>query len=330
MAKLVTMEEVLAIEPHSNADRLEFARVLGYRCLVQKGEFAAGERVVLVQPDTVLPLAAWAEPFRKYAPKRVKAQKFRGEWSMGLVIKPAAVGLVGLSELEPGTDVAEHLGVIKYEAPVPVEGGTVGGLPFGMPKTDEDRYQVVENLPELFGQVVDVSLKIDGQSLTAYHNPDAERVFGVCGRTMEFDVAVKNRWTDQIQRYDLRRKLAAIHAEYGKPFALRGESYGTGIQGLACNPYSRKAPALAFFATYLIDEMRYADPDEPMYYAALCQKFDLPAVPMVERQVPLTAELVRRYDEKLDVLSGEPFEGVVVKGMGFSFKIINKAYDAVK
>lgn len=324
------MEDVLAIEPHANADRLEFARVLGYRCLVQKGQFAAGERIILIQPDTVLPVAPWSEGFRKFSAKRVKAQKFRGEWSMGIVLKAADVGLIGLSELATGTDVAEQIGVTKYEAPAPVEGGTIGGLPFGMPKTDEERYQVVENLPALFGQVVDVSLKIDGQSFTAYHHPGFSRVFGVCGRSLEFDIGVQNRWTAHIARYDLQRKLAAIFEEYKRPFALRGESYGTGVQGMACNPHSRRPHGLAFFATYLIDEMRYADPDEPMYYAALCRKFDLPAVPMVERQVVLTPELIRRYDEGLDSLAGDPFEGVVVKGKGFSFKVINKAYDAAK
>jgi len=37
-----------------------------------------------------------------------------------------------------------------------------------------------------------------------------------------------------------------------------------------------------------------------------------------------------RYGDELEALNGQPFEGVVVKGQGFSFKVINKYYDSKK
>jgi hypothetical protein len=56
---------------------------------------------------------------------------------------------------------------------------------------------------------------------------------------------------------------------------------------------------------------------------------EVPTVPVLERTV-LTRELINKYDHELETIDGKPFEGVVVKGKDFSFKIINKHYDAKK
>jgi hypothetical protein len=56
----------------------------------------------------------------------------------------------------------------------------------------------------------------------------------------------------------------------------------------------------------------------------------LPTVPMLERDVILTPELIKQYAEDLEQINGQPFEGVVINHAGGSFKIINLAYDAKK
>jgi RNA ligase (TIGR02306 family) len=83
--KLASIETIKTVEQHSNADALDIVTVLGYRCIVGRGAFSQGDKVVLIQPDTVLPDEPWAEMFRKRS-NRVKACRLRGEWSYSIVL----------------------------------------------------------------------------------------------------------------------------------------------------------------------------------------------------------------------------------------------------
>ena len=56
----------------------------------------------------------------------------------------------------------------------------------------------------------------------------------------------------------------------------------------------------------------------------------LPTVPLLERDVPLTRELIAKYTEGLTEVNGQPFEGVVINWASGSCKAINKHYDAKK
>ena len=76
--------------------------------------------------------------------------------------------------------------------------------------------------------------------------------------------------------------------------------------------------------------MRYTSPNEPHYVESVCHELDLPYIPILEKDVPLTEVLIKKYDEDLVEINGQPFEGVVIKGKGFSFKVINKYYDSKK
>lgn len=322
--KLATVEKIAGIFPHPNADKLEFVKVLGYMCITAKGAYTAGEQVILIQPDTVLPDAPWTELYKKFSRTRVKALKLRDAWSFGIVEKMSL--LPADRTFAEGEEVSELLGIIKYEAPVPNDVAFIGALPFGIPKTDEERYQ---NLPlhEWMGQQVDVTLKVDGQSFTAYYK---DGKFGVCGRQFELDMNVRNPYTDQISRYNLPEKLEAFCKKHGINVAIRGESYGTGIQGSKINPHSAMNKGLAVFSVFLIDEHRYARKGDPFYFVNVCAELDLPTVIVLESDVVLTPELIKHYDEDIREINGKPFEGVVINGATYSFKVINKYYDSEK
>jgi len=62
----------------------------------------------------------------------------------------------------------------------------------------------------------------------------------------------------------------------------------------------------------------------------VCAALDIPVVPMVERQVPLTFALIDKYSIEMNHINGQRFEGVVMKHNGGSFKIINLDYDTRK
>jgi len=70
-------------------------------------------------------------------------------------------------------------------------------------------------------------------------------------------------------------------------------------------------------------------PGEQHYYRNVCAELNLPCVPLFEEDVILTPELIKKYEET-EHAYGFPFEGVVVTGNGFSFKIINLYYDSNK
>jgi hypothetical protein len=57
----------------------------------------------------------------------------------------------------------------------------------------------------------------------------------------------------------------------------------------------------------------------------LAEHLNLPHVPIIESQVPLTQQLIDKYSSKVDIKFGE---GVVIQHDYGSFKIINKNYDA--
>lgn len=148
----------------------------------------------------------------------------------------------------------------------------------------------------------------------------------VCGRSIRFDPNINNKYTQHIDRYNIREKLEKICVDNKVNLALRGESYGRGIQGKAHNPHAQLDPGLAIFSVYLIDEMVYARLDHQFYFARLCEDLDLPMVPIIERTI-LKESTIKYYDT-LEKLRGSFFEGVVVNGKDFSFKIINKEYDS--
>ncbi len=326
--RLASIERIRGIHPHTNADSLEIAEVLGYECIVPKDHFRVGQLIVLIQPDTVLPDDEWADVYKKRS-KRVKAMKIRGQWSFGIIEELDILPLYSTEEVVEGLEVGEMLGITKYEAPEITEKSGNGDmkprryLPFGIPKTDETRYQNI-NVDELIGEPVIITQKIDGQSFSVYyHNGE----MGVCGRTMEYSLDGDNNYTRNFKR--LNFDLFALYCKhFNKNLVLRGEQYGVGIQRKKHNPHCELPLGVKFFSVFDIDLQRYISPFEEHNFVKICKSmegFHNSYVPVLY-EGPLTRELIDYY-EKAEDLNGKPFEGVVVKGHKFSFKVINFNYD---
>lgn len=324
--KLASIEKIIAVLPHPNADMLEIVKVLGYQAIVKKGAFHENEFVVFIQPDTVLPDAAWAA-FYKSKSNRVKAIRLRGQWSMGIV---EPLTLLNKESYTEGEEVSELLGITKYEPPVPQNLDAKGNLPHGLGKTDEERYQNIRDLP--FGEVVDVTLKIDGSSLTVYSfDEDIGVDAGITSRTLSLKPECENNYTRVVKKNDILNKLVSFCHENKVNLALRGEMYGQNIQGFAHNPHAKKNLSFALFNVFNLDTKQYEGPESPFYYEKVAQQLGIEAVPMLEKGVILTRELIKKYDEDLTAINGQPFEGVVIKMTGGrSFKVINKDYDSKK
>jgi len=136
-----TIEKIERIRPHPNADALEFADVLGYQCIVKKGQFNEGDLVVYIPEQTLVPryiledMNLWdvEKGIGKLAGSRgnrVKAVKLRGETSLGLLY-PIVDGILcneygmeeamSVGEEDIGTDVSQFLYIVKWEPEIPTQ-----------------------------------------------------------------------------------------------------------------------------------------------------------------------------------------------------------------
>lgn len=324
--KLASVEKIVNVFPHPNADTLELVKVLGYQCIVPKGKWKTDDLCILIQPDVVLPDASWAT-FYNGKSSRVKAIRLRGEWSFGIVesLDILPVKWIDLQcDPEFTGEVSELLGITKYESPQPNNLEAKGRLPRGLPKTDEERWQNID-LSQFIDLPCIITQKIDGQSFTAYYK-DGE--FGVCGRTQEMKLEYDNNFTRNVVKYDLQRKLTEFCQKHGVNLALRGEQYGAGIQNSNNNPHSKLPVGLMFYSVWNFDCMRYESPWSDFGVFELCKTLDLPTVPKL-LEMRFNSTLVENYSNA-ESLNGYPFEGIVIAGRGWSFKVINLNYDSKK
>jgi RNA ligase (TIGR02306 family) len=326
--KLASIEVVAALEPHNNADNLEIATVLGYKCIVQKNDFFVGDTVVFIQPDSLLPQTQWAEPFLKRG-DRVKSMKLRGAWSFGIVL---STHLFEDFRLYPiGAEVSEEIGVTKYQAPQPQDLQAAGYPPVGLPKTDEERYQNLMDILPL-DSPVDVTLKIDGSSATYYCFRTSEGSWdvGICSRSLQMKPDCENNYTRIERKYKILSALLDYCTKHNVSLALRGEIYGQGIQDHSANPHGKMPLNFAAYSVWNHDLHRYTTPTDDHYYTKVCDALTIPVVPMLEKQVPLSLTLIEKYSNGIDRIDGKRFEGVVIKHDAGSFKIINLSYDERK
>src|SRR5690606_20070649 len=117
----------------------------------------------------------------------------------------------------------------KYEPPLPKDVQARRLLPHNIPRTDEERWQNLRNLDSLYGETVDVTLKIDGSSFTAYVklNEDGTVDKGICSRSLDLKIndGFTNRWLEAERKYNLLEKLENYCRKHGVSLAVRGEVY---------------------------------------------------------------------------------------------------------
>ena len=206
MRQLATVQKILSIESIPGYDRVEYATILGWHCVVKRGEFKPGDLAIYLEVDSVCPAHPAFEFLAKYK-YRVKTQKLCKVLSQGLVLSMADAQAFQFKKfpLHEGDDVTDALGIVKYDPELAAEHGgepqkdrwllnflkrfaafryfmrygwfrnlwierkAKGGWPSDIPKTDEIRIQSVPWLLEKYkGKVFRRSTKMDGQSGTYF------------------------------------------------------------------------------------------------------------------------------------------------------------------
>lgn len=193
LARLVQIDNITPIE---NADAIEAAKIGGWIVVVRKGEFRPGNFAVFFEIDTALPLD---DPRFTFLGSRgtkkvdgreyhvLKTARLRGVYSQGLLLPTEE-----FPELLEWTvidgDLTKHMGLGKYEKPLPMNSGAVGDFPTNIvQKTDSERAQ---NLSGGQWTVIQrhewyATEKVDGSSCTVICNEDGQII--VCSRNWQLE-----------------------------------------------------------------------------------------------------------------------------------------------
>jgi len=336
--KLASVEKVLEVNEHPNADRLELVKVLGWEVVVQKGLHKVGDLVCFITIDTIVPSILTFD-FMENKKFRVKPIKLRKKVSNGLLLPLSEVkqamrelksaNLVSYPSVMPngwlneGADISNYLGIAKYEKPVPacLSGNTIGYRPSYIKKTDEDN---LRNDVDLFNQLMDgrivVSIKVDGSSWSCFFDPNGK--FHVCSRKMDIERNPNNTFWKIAIDLDLENKIKEICPDV----CIQGELYGEGVNG---NHLGIKGQKLAVFNLWHIKNGSYLDTPQ---FNRLTKLLDAPTVEFLKAtDIPTSKDLDAFVElaNKQYYPNERPAEGIVLRSSldaNVSGKIINENY----
>jgi RNA ligase (TIGR02306 family) len=356
--KLVTLRTINAIKPIPDADAIEIAIVDGWQVVVKKGDFQVGDKAFYFEIDSFLPTDRPEFAFLKAKEggkktvyngvegHRLRTIRLRKQLSQGLLIarkdttvKVSDKVLHDLSVIS-GFDLNQELsdlltiefGVQKWDKPLPAElAGTVKSTfpTHIIPKTDQERAQNIIHDLEHHHELFEITVKLDGSSMTAYKYNDE---IGVCSRNMDLIEDYNNTFWRVARDGGLIDLLKSLPGNY----ALQGELMGEGVQG---NPEKLTGQRFFLYDIYNIDEKRYLNANE---------RHDLYKInnPIAHQHVPVLAigaltDYAALCPEQslievlLDMASGPSYntdvnrEGIVFKSINnpeFSFKVISNEY----
>ncbi|MCH8618213.1 RNA ligase family protein [Undibacterium sp. TS12] len=224
-------------------------------------------------------------------------------------------------------DLAQLLGIEKWEAPIPasLSGEIEAAFPSFIRKTDQER---IQNMPELLTSNVneefEVTVKLDGSSMTIFHN---DGVCGICTRNWW----IKETASNSLWRVAAKNKLLTTLEAYGRNLALQGEIIGEGIQG---NPEKLRGQEFYLFDVYDIEQGQYLGQQARAQVIEDLRTLgaELSGVPCLGT---MTLALFEQDVAKiLDFAEGPSLnpitsrEGLVFKRLdgGVSFKVISNSY----
>lgn len=328
MAKVAVIGKIIEIRPIDGADFIQAATVVcgdaGKWSGVVGKDVAVDELVTVFLQDALLPPnERWA--FMEKHKWRVRMARFKGVPSECLIVK-------GAPEMPIGTDMAEALGVTKFEKPIPqgMQGDFVGAFPGHIPKTDEPNFQSVPEMVALMHTGPWYATeKADGTSATAYVD---DAGLHVCSRNWELkeftESGGKNVYWAAARRYGLERLPQGV--------ALQFEVVGPGVQGNPMGLAELEARAFTLRDTKSHRYMPLAD------LLNACSVLNMPMALILGdsatwaprashingRGLPVFTDDELRKLAEIKYPNGKHGEGIVIRALdsAWSFKVINLKY----
>lgn len=345
MRKMASIRSIDNIEPITGADSIEVATVGGWKVVVKKGEFKTNDLVVYLEIDSWVPtslapfLSKGKEPkvFNGVEGERLQTVKLRGQISQGLLlpidcttISDGEGNVISVSE---GDDVTEFLGIKKWERPLPtqLQGQAKGNFPSFIRKTDQERCQNLQK--NIFVDWKDleweISLKLDGSSLTGYYNNGET---GICSRNLELMDNDENSGNSFIQTFNSSGLKDAIKS-IGRNVAVQGEMMGEKIQG---NRENLTGTILFIFDVFDIDNQQYMTPQDRLEFINLLFKngYTGDIAPILNSKTTLHNIGISNITDLLSFADGESINNPVREGVVFkcvtngdiSFKAISNKF----
>lgn len=327
MKNLATIQTIKEVRPHSNADALSLATVLGWQVVIKKDEYKAGDKCVYVAIDTVLPDHPNFE-FLRNKNFRIKPIRLRGEPSNGICF-PTSI-LPENTPLDEGLDVTDIVKVVKYEKPIPVAlaGQAFGHMPSYIIITDEDNLRSYPRaLNELIGKEYYITRKDDGSSGTFFIK---DEVFNVCSRRIHLKEDPNNGFWKMAHKYNIE---SIIREQFPNAnVAIQGEIYGEGIQK---NPLRIKGIDFNMFNIFDIDRRVFLGYSQLQSFS---KTYNIPMVSVIDEGSCFNYnlnDLIVLANKQL-YPTGNPAEGIVIRSKEefyseelkkrWSGKILNENY----
>lgn len=346
MRKMASIRVIDNVYPIEGADAIECAVVGGWKVVVKKGEFKAGDLAVYFEIDSWIPfevapfLCKGKEPreFEGVKGERLKTIKLRGQLSQGLLLpmeqKMDGGWLMPVTRrcnVREGEDVSDELNVKKWEKVIPAQlaGVCKGNFPTLIPKTDQERCQnLVAEIRAAAAEATrfEVTEKLEGSSMTCYL---INGEFGVCSRNLDLKETADNAFWKTARDEGIEERMRELFGNNN--VAIQGELIGPGIQG---NIYKLSKPEFHVFDIYDIDSGVYLRPE---FRRALVVRMGLTHVPVLSDRADIQDTLgITSIDGLLQYAEGKSAltldyverEGVVFKQIdgGFTFKAVSNKY----
>lgn len=337
---LASVEQIDAIIPIPDADKICQYQIGGWKVVDQVGKYGVGDLIVYCSIDSWVPteiapfLSKGNEPkeYNGIKGERLRTIRLRKALSQGLLLPLSVLGgpeeTFAITSDSIGADVTQQLGIQKWEVAIPAQlrGLIKGNFPSRIPKTDQERIQNLKReLAEW--QAADklwvVEEKYDGSSMTIYYM-DGE--FGVCSRNLDLKKDEVNTFWKVAIDNNLEEKLTNYCVANNCNLAIQGELLGEGVQG---NRYKLQRHNVFVFDVF--------DIDKQMYYNCharkqLVETLGMKAVHTIEVRslVGDTMDsLIERADGQSFLNSGTIREGLVYKSVddpSVSFKTISNKF----
>jgi len=254
----VPVVRVRGIEPIEKADAIELAVVGDYRSVIRKGQYREGDLVVYLPEAAILPENIIEElgltgKLSGEQRNRIKAIRLRGCLSQGILY-----GKVPDNAAE-GDNVAERLGVEKYDPPIPADmAGELADLSSIPLSYDIENFK---GYPEILveGELVEMSEKTHGTFVgfavaPGIRHPDMIDGEGVVysKRAGANGKAFKDNLANAGNLYLRTAKDLKIHDAIrrvfpGKAAHVLGEIFGVGVQDLTYGRADRRFVAFDIF-----------------------------------------------------------------------------------
>lgn len=225
----VPVTVIKEIQEHTNATSLEFAVVYGFRVIVRKGEYKAGDKILYIPIDSVLPLEFEKKLFPvdskiKLNKSRVKQIKIRGQYSQGMIVDlddiNEAIKKEYLDNYDENkwleVDLSGPLGITKYQPPE-ASYQSSGLSPRDKPRENPyfHKYNGVENIkwyPDLFKEDEEVVIQ--------------EKLHGSCCRAAILPFKANTIWKKVLKLLRLAPQTEVCYGSNNVQLQERGDYTG--------------------------------------------------------------------------------------------------------